>query len=149
MMLDNTQMTAAGVKKIADDKTNLFGFDDLVNEVNHRNPLATRDINGAVKINRFGQRMQVEERLVGMAAGELKDAVSRKYQQQNASSNMADCFRMGAMEPRVSFPEETRSVAPSHIPSSRMPANENYAPEEMAAQYAEPSPFIKQSKAQA
>ena len=113
-----------------------------MNQLNQRNPLATRDINGS-KINRYGQKMQVEERLVGIAAGELKDAVSKQYQQQNASSNMANCFRMAA-EPRVSFPEETRSVAPSHIPSSRMLGNENYAPE---AQYAEPSPFVKESRA--
>ena len=80
MIVDNTQMIAAGVKKIADDKTNLFAFDELVNQHNQRNPLATHDINGT-KINRYGQKMQVEDRLIGIAAGELKDAVSKQYQQ--------------------------------------------------------------------
>lgn len=86
-------------------------------------------------MNRFGQKMQVEDRLLGMAAGQLKGAVnSKEYQQQNSSSHMADCFRMGVFSDNL-----PPSIAPSVV--DQMPAyepqgyTENQAPIAMEHEY--------------
>ena len=81
---------------------------DLGYQPVERNPLSTADINGTVKMNRFGQKMQVEDRLLGMAAGQMKGGLNMKYQQQNSSSHMADCFKMG-----VFSDSQEPSIAPS------------------------------------
>lgn len=74
-----------------------------------RNPLATADINGSVKTNQFGQKMEIDERLYGMAAGQLKAGSNQGYQKQNSSNAMADCFNIGA-QPEPVYQQENATA---------------------------------------
>lgn len=55
--------------------------------------MQTSDINGH-KQNRFGQKMEVDQRLVGMTAG-VSGAVNQDYQKSSASHQISQIFNMG------------------------------------------------------
>ena len=108
---------------------NIFGLGGMPETIGltERNPLSTHDINGVeLKRNRYGQRMQVEDRLVGMAAGQLKGGLNMQYQKQNSSNHMADCFKMGV------FADDAPAYEPSQVSQVPVPAatsgDENQAP---------------------
>lgn len=104
-IVDNRGMAAAGVKLNANSRhggghSNVFGLN--ANEYDaayqrERNPLGTHDINGGQKRNRFGQKLEVEERLVGKSAGVARRDIDAAYQKQGLSNNMAICVTGGKM----------------------------------------------------
>lgn len=83
-IVDNTKMIAAGaqgpaaVNKRQGTMSDIFNLGSAYeatptsNGLRERNPLSTADINGGAKVNRFGQKMFLDERLAGQAAGQLK-----------------------------------------------------------------------------
>ena len=94
-IVDNTSMVAAGgnARVVGSNGiSNIFGLNQSIDSMRKdRNPLQTHDINGLEKKNRFGQKMQVDQRLVGVTAG-AAGSIDLEYQKSNKSSKMAEVF---------------------------------------------------------
>lgn len=76
-MIENTLMTAAGVKKmpkfVEPSMNDLFTHGPQGSAENEKNSLKTLDINGGIKKNRFGAVMKLDNKLADQIAGTSKN----------------------------------------------------------------------------
>lgn len=76
-VIENTKMTAAGVKKmpkfVEPSMNDLFTHGVQGQAENEKNSLRTLDINGGVKKNRFGAIMKIDNKLANQIAGTTKN----------------------------------------------------------------------------